>query len=101
MTVDDAEVEIDGKLWEFVLYKFKDGTYDLLFKPDAAQALSDEYLDYAGTIIVDGELGEERRMELVGDIEVVKAWDEGAMRFARKLEPGLLARLLAPQSQKP
>ncbi len=92
LNVKDKEVEIDGKRWEFVAYKFDDGTYDLVLKPDSTKGLSDDYLNWAATIIADGEIGEEKRLELIGNIEVVKTWDEKAVRSARILEPGLLAK---------
>lgn len=95
LAVDSRNVEMDGKQWEFVVYKFNDGTYDLLFKPEKKnEELSDEYLNWAATIIADGELGEETRMSLIGQVEVVKSWDARSMHAARKVEPGLLARLL-------
>jgi hypothetical protein len=94
LTVDDASIEIDGKLWEFIAYKFKDGTYDLVFKPDSTKGLSEDYLYWAAMIIADGELGEEIRMELVQTLEVVTAWDAKMTPSARKLQPGGLAKLL-------
>lgn len=96
LIVGDKPVEIDGRLWEFIAYKFKDGTYELLFRPDASRRLAKEYLNYAATIIVDGELGEERRMELVATIEVVSSWEKNLGTRAKKLEPGLLVKLLIP-----
>jgi len=96
LTVDDASIEIDGKLWEFVAYKFKDGTYDLILKPDSTKGLSDDYLNWAAMIIADGELGEETRMELVQDLEVVRTWEAKVAPSAKKLQPGLLAKLLRP-----
>lgn len=95
LTVDGKPVEIDGKLWEFVAHKFKDGTYDLLLKPNGVNGLDDDYVRWAATIIADGELGEERRMNLVGNIETVPSWDEDAARSARKLEVGVLPKVIA------
>lgn len=92
--VNDKSIEVDGKLWEFVLFEFKDGTYDLVLNPDCYRTLPEEYLYWAATIIADGELGEEARMDLITKIEVVKTWDETTARSARKLEPGLLAGLV-------
>ena len=94
LNVNGEEVEIDGKRWEFVAFKFDDGTFDLIFKPDNTHGLTDDYLNWAATIIADGEIGEEKRMDLIGNIEVVTAWDDKAGRFARALEPGLLVKSL-------
>jgi hypothetical protein len=92
--VNDKAIEIDGKLWEFLLFEFKDATYDLVLKPNRGRTLPEECLHWAATIIADGELGEETRMDRISNIEVVKTWDEVMARSARKLEPGLLARVL-------
>jgi len=94
LMVDREPVEVDAKLWEFVAYKFNDGTYDLIFKPHLGKTLTEDYLHWAATIIVDGELGEEKRMERIGKIEIVTSWDEKAAPSARKLEIGLLEKVL-------
>jgi hypothetical protein len=94
---EDSTVEIDAKCWEFVAYKFKDGTYDLLFKPDDRKGLSEDYLCWAATIVVDGEIGEEARIEKVGQIEVVSSWNEREAPSARKLELGSLSELFDKQ----
>jgi hypothetical protein len=91
LNVGTKSVTIDGKRWEFVAYKFDDGTYDLMLKPDNPAGLSAEYLNLAATIIVDGEIGEENRIDRVGNIELVTSWDEDAAKYSRILEPGLLA----------
>lgn len=93
LAVEDSPVEIDGKCWESVAYKFEDGTFNLVLKPNDRMGLSEEYLSWAATIIVDGEIGEEARMERVGQIEVVTSWDEREARSARALEIGLLSEL--------
>jgi hypothetical protein len=95
LNVDGKEIEIDGKRWQFVAYKFDDGTFDLVFKPDKQEGLSPDYLNWAAIIIADGEIGEERRMDLIGNIEVVGAWDEKIGASAQTLELGLLAKVLS------
>jgi hypothetical protein len=94
LNAKDGPVDVDGKKWEFVAYRFDDGTYDLVLKPDRDQGLPDDYLGWAATIIVDGELGEEKRIEAIGNIEVLKAWDKDAAKSARKLEVGLLKKVI-------
>ena len=91
------ELSIDATAWEFVAYLFKDGTFDVLLKPPATPLLSEEEAQCAAIVIVDGELGEATRLELVGSIEVVKEWDAKARAAARKLEVGLLARALGAE----
>lgn len=92
--VGDRSVEIDAKRWEFVLYEFKDGTFDLVLKPDEPQDLSPVHLDLAAVIIVDGELGEETRLSKILALDVVSAWNSEQSGSARSLEPGLLAKLV-------
>ena len=91
----DSRTEIDAKLWEFVLYKFRDGTFDLLLKPERNLALPEDYLGWAAIIIADGEIGEETRMERISTLEVVNSWDDKSAKNASKLEPGLLAKLMS------
>ena len=94
LSVHEKPVEIDGKQWEFVALEFPDGTYDIIMKPDQTHDLSEEYLYWAATIILDGELGEEKRMETIKDTEIVLSWEEKFAQAARKLELGLLASVL-------
>lgn len=95
ISVNGKNIDVDGKLWEFVAYKFKDGRFDLDFRPDEASSLPQNEAHLAATIIIDGELGEERRMALVGDVGIVDSWDENVSRSARRLEVGLLAKVIA------
>ena len=94
LNVNGREIEIDGKRWQFVAYKFDDGTFDLVFKPDSQEGLSPDYINWAAIIIADGEIGEERRMDLIRSIEIVDAWDEKMGASAQPLELGLLAKIL-------
>jgi hypothetical protein len=94
LMIEGASYEFDGKLWEFVAYKFKDGTYDLVFKPDSTKDLLQKYLYWAGTIIVDGEIGEEESLTKVGKIEITPTWNEKSIKSVRRLEVGLLAQVI-------
>jgi len=94
LDVGGQEVEVDGKLWEFVAYRFEDGTYDLIFRPNRGHKLPEDYLYWAASIILDGEMGEEKRIELIKNIEIVKSWDETAAKSAQPVRVGLLANLL-------
>ena len=94
LSYEGREVLIDGKQWEFLAFKFKDGTFDLDFKPVEGIGLPDEYLNWAATILVDGELGEDRRIRTIANIATVKSWSEEHAPSARLCEPGLLSRLL-------
>ncbi len=90
---------VDATLWEFVVYAFDDGTFDVLFKPDAScQGLSqDELMESAEVIpILDGELGEATRRARVVDIEIVEKWGAREIGPARRLEPGFLGQAIPP-----
>jgi len=93
------DVSIDGRDWEVVAYRFKDGTFDVLLKPPDDCDLSDEEADLAARIIIDGELGEAVALELVGDLETVREWDAKAAPSARKLELGLLSSIVGAERQ--
>jgi hypothetical protein len=93
---NDESIEVDGKLWELIVYKFKDKTYDVVMKPPEAllKSLNSEALNWAAIIIVDGEIGEELRITRVKDIEVVKKWDSKDQTMVKVLRPGLLLNMI-------
>jgi hypothetical protein len=91
------DVSIDGGDWEVVVYRFKDGTFDVVLKPPDESDLSDEEADWAARVIVDGELGEAVALELVGAIETVRQWGAKAAAAARKLELGLLSSVVGAE----
>jgi hypothetical protein len=67
--------------------------HDLAFKPNNTEGLTIDDLNWAATVIVDGEIGEENRMRLIRRIEIVKSWDE-QNTLATALRPGTLSTLL-------
>lgn len=99
LDVQGKEVEIDAKQWQFIAYEFDDGTFDLVFKPDSLKGLPADYLNWAAVIIADGEIGEEKRMELIGNIEVVDKWEGKAAASAQPLDVGALAKILIDVDQ--
>jgi len=94
---DGTDVAVDGKEWEVVVYRFKDGTFDVLLKPPEDSDLSDEEAEWAARVLVDGELGEAVALELVNELETVRTWDEKAEPKARKLEVGLLSSIVGAE----
>jgi hypothetical protein len=98
---DGTLVEIDANQWEYLLYRFKDGTFNLLLKPDNRKVLSQEELELAAITIVDGELGEQKRMLLVGEIVVVGEWDATEAPHVASLRPKILARLMKSSADLP
>jgi hypothetical protein len=94
LMADNLPVEIDAKLWEIVVYKLKNGMYDILFKPNTTMGLKEEHLYWAATIILDGELGEEKRIEKIAGVEIVSDWSDDTRKSARALEVGMLNRII-------
>lgn len=88
----ERTITIDGTRWETVPHRLRDGRYDLVFRPDAAYGAA--VAEQAAEILVEGELGEAARIELVRNVEVVASWDERAATLVRRLAPGLLATLV-------
>lgn len=64
-------VEIDARSWNYVLWRFSDGSLDIKIGLDGVTSLSDEDRYRAAVIVLDGLLGEERRLEKLETIEVV------------------------------
>ena len=95
VTADGDEHRIDGSKWQVVLYAFEDGSFDFVFRPDrSSDRLETSVLEHAAAVIVDGELGEQFRLEQVGEISVVKEWSEDEEPSAQRLKPGLLVKLV-------
>jgi hypothetical protein len=85
---------VDATDWEFVVFRFDDGMHDILFKAPGNCLLSKEDKDLAGTILVQGEIGEKKMLEKVNVIEVVEEWKADDKKSARKMEVGLLDNLI-------
>ena len=91
--LDDGPRSFDVTTWDVVGYRFDDGVCDLVFRPPATDA-SPATLGIVARTVVDGALGEERAIERVHQVEVVAAFEPGAAPAARRLVPGLLARMV-------
>lgn len=92
--VDGEEVEVDGKLWTFVAFRFPDGVFELDFCPPTDLKLPLHVLENLAITFLDGEIGEERRLKLVEKVSVVTMWSEDLQPKSRSLEIGLLSRVL-------
>jgi Cysteine-rich CPCC len=66
-------VACDANPWRYVLYAFPDDTYDIVVEQNNVADLR----PLAANIVVDGLLGEDVRLEIIGDIEAVHALPEG------------------------
>lgn len=66
-----GDAPVDASRWQYVLYRYPDGIYDIVIvAPDLMQFDEQDRL-MAAEIVLDGELGEEARITLIHDIEVV------------------------------
>ncbi|MBK9037177.1 MAG: hypothetical protein IPL61_39020 [Myxococcales bacterium] len=77
-----------------MVYRHDDGLHDVLFLPPAEPRLPAGAAEEIATTLVDGELGEERRMVAVDVVEVVTAWSDREAAGAVPLRSGALARAL-------
>jgi hypothetical protein len=72
--VNDSEgerVAVDASQWRYVLYGYPDGIFDIvIYAPDLARLGEQDRLT-AAEIVLEGELGEEACLSLIGEIEVV------------------------------
>jgi len=93
------EIEVDASDWEYVLLRFPDGTIDIVIQAPSLSGLNDNLKGVAAEIALDGELGEEIRIKLLGEIEVVHAFETSMADKAnpvRTLDNHL--RSLAPEA---
>ncbi|NVB40622.1 hypothetical protein G6O69_22480 [Pseudenhygromyxa sp. WMMC2535] len=68
---DGGEIAIDGSPWMYILYRLKDGKIEILIEQNNLATASDEERYLAAVILLDGLLGEERRLELLDMIDTV------------------------------
>lgn len=94
VTIAGVKVKVDASAWEFMVYRHDDGLCDVLFRPPTEPRLPGSEAERIATTLVDGELGEERRMVAIDRVEVVTAWSDREAAAAAPLRPGDLARAL-------
>ncbi|PRQ10121.1 hypothetical protein [Enhygromyxa salina] len=73
-TEGETVVDVDANRWRYVLLRFPDSTFDILLRQDGTELHDDDDRYVAAIIVLDGLLGEEARMSLVGSIELVDAF---------------------------
>ena len=70
------EYEVDGADWSYVLLRYPDRTIDIMIEAPEIRAIPSELHDTVGEILVDGEIGESRRIETIENIECVQEFDD-------------------------
>ena len=69
-------IAVDAREWYYVLYKFADGTFDIVVEQSNLDAVDEDERYRAATVLLDGQIGEARRIELIGGIEAVAALND-------------------------
>jgi hypothetical protein len=69
---DDGGVfSVDASGTRYVLFEYPDNTFDVLLEDQNLAALPEELQQTGAEVLLDGELGEERRIALIHNVEVV------------------------------
>ena len=66
-----GELEIDARPWRYVLFRFPDGTFDVVLEQNNLFDASEEDRFAASVVLLDGLLGEAKRLLRMRDIESV------------------------------
>ena len=76
MLDDSREITVDPSIWRFILYKFKDNTFDIDVKlNDLNGSLDFQYL--AVSILLTNALGEKEFMKWIKGINIVTEFEGG------------------------
>jgi hypothetical protein len=65
------QLAVDASGWRYVLYGYPDGVYDIVIHAPDLALLSEQDQITAAEIVLDGELGEEARLSIIHEIEIV------------------------------
>lgn len=78
------KLDIDARPWRYVLFKYPDNTFDIVVEQNNLHSVCDEDRYVAAVVLLDGTIGERRRLAMFGEIEVVESL---AAEHARKATP--------------
>ncbi|MBK9266188.1 MAG: hypothetical protein IPM54_41170 [Polyangiaceae bacterium] len=79
-----THLDIDARPWRYVLFKYPDDTFDIVLEQNNLHSVSDDDRYAAAVVLLDGTLGERRRLALLGGIEAVETFSAD---LARKANP--------------
>lgn len=71
-----GDVNVDACAWRFVRLQYPDGSIEILVEAPSLADLSDDQKTRAVEIVLEGFLGEQRRLEMPMDIGVVSKLDQ-------------------------
>lgn len=77
---DGSRVSIDASGARYVLLEYPDGIFDVLLADRGVAALPEDLRQTAAEVLLDGELGEERRMVSIHTVDVVDEFDAEKQR---------------------
>lgn len=69
---DGTHLDIDARPWRYVLFKYPDNTFDIVLEQNNLHSVSDDDRYAAAVVLLDGAVGERRRLALLGGIEAVE-----------------------------
>jgi len=72
---DGSQIEINASQWEYVLLKYDDGMFEIIIQTYDLQQLDKDDKLTAAEILLDGILGEEKRMIYICCIDVVEEFE--------------------------
>lgn len=79
-TGNGQNINIDASSWEYVLLRYDDRKFDIKIKPDIFSQIGYEDKLVIAEILLDGILGEEKRMRLINFVDVVREFEAGDKR---------------------
>lgn len=77
---DKVQKIVDVSDWEYVLYKFPDGSFDIIFRAENLINSSDDEKIVIAEIVLESILGEELSLEYIKNIEVLLEFDDVDMQ---------------------
>ena len=77
--------EVDASGWRYVLLRYPDGAHEVVIEAPSAAELDEELRYSAAIVVLDGLLGEERRIEAVDEVSVVPKLEDEYAAKARDL----------------
>lgn len=83
---DDCKIPVDASHVRYVLFKYPDGMCDIILEDRMLIELPENLQQTAVEILLDGELGEEKRMTLISSIEVVSELDNAMQTKSTSIE---------------
>lgn len=81
-----GRIQVDARSWRYVLLRFPDHTFDVVLEQGNLKDVSERDRYTAAVVLLDGILGELKRLELIGGIEPVAVLPEEQTSKANPIE---------------